>query len=491
MIILPNQRLWKDIEGYCKVLKDLVVLPLEAETEYSLSQGEALSKETYAERKEEIENYILQIFDKVNAVDKLCIALFIFRAVMKKKMYEEDFSYWTPRFKICNYLFFLSLQYLENSKRTLYVASNDRLSIKKIFFAGYTVLENQIIFNEQYFLENKESTDKYFERVEQISTRHEDLHSYQIVNNNLKKYLHMKNISADEIKEAALSKYKEKYFCKSQLENNKSWQKMILNDNISNAKDDIIIVSTHIFNRYDKKFQNFISNFEAKKCQSPYDTESELIFAYKTDNYVYISKKILNDTQTFIEDIIAWGQYENLTKYFFGMPVDQKTLRDYNRLMTYKIADLLLVNDYILPMENVNGLYVPRVEISNYVMDKKMKSKLGDIDLMFYSKYTKILYLIEYKNYQMMISREGDLSAEVSKVSREKTPEKVSERHKYVCDNMEKCTDVLFQNKYDINEVKSIILTTKPCYYFFVNISEKYDYLEWVEFENRIVGKKM
>ncbi len=491
MIIIPNQRLWQDIEKYCKVLDDLVVMPLESEAKYSISQTEFLSKEEYVERKEKIENYILQLFDKVNAVDKLCIALFIFRSVMKKKMYEDNFSDWTPRFKICNLLFFLSLQYLGNSKRTLYVTSNDRLFVKKIFIAGYTILENQIIFNEQYFGDHKESTDKFFERVEQISTRQGDLHSYQIVNSNLKKYLEMKGISGNKIKEEAIGKYKENYFSKSQLDNNTSWKKMISSDNISNPIDDIIIVSTHDFNGYDKKFQNFINNFEAKKCQSPYDTESELIFAYKTDNHVYISKKILNDTQIFIEDIIVWGQYGNITKYFFDKSVDQRALSAYNRLMTYKIADLLLANGYTLPMESVNGLLVPRIEISNYVTGKEMKNKLGDIDLLVYSEYSKILYLIEFKNYQMMISREGDLSAEVSKVDREKTPDRVSERNKYFCQNIENCKEILFKNRFDIIEVKSIILTTKPCYYFYINQSEKYEYLDWVEFENKVLEKKL
>ena len=491
MIIILDQRLWQDIEKYCKVLDDLVVMPLESEAKYSISQTAFLSKEEYVERKEKIENYILQLFDKVNAVDKLCIALFIFRSVMKKKMYEDNFSDWTPQFKICNLLFFLSLQYLENSKRTLYVTSNDRLIVKKIFIAGYTILENQIMFNEQYFGDHKESTDKFFERVEQVSTRQGDLHSYQIVNSNLKKYLEMKGISGNKIKEEAIDKYKENYFSKSQLDNNTSWKKMISSDNISNPIDDIIIVSTYVFNGYNKKFQNFIRNFEAKKCQSPYDPESELIFAYKTDNYVYISKKILNDTQIFIEDIIMWGQYGNITKYFFDKSVDQRALSTYNRLMTYKIADLLLANGYILPMESVNGLLVPRIEISNYVTGKEMKNKLGDIDILVYSEYSKILYLIEFKNYQMMISREGDLSAEVSKVDREKTPDRVSERHKYICQNIENCKEILFKTRFDIIEVKSIILTTKPCYYFFINQSKKYEYLDWVEFENKVLEKKL
>ena len=491
MIILSEDRLWNDIERYCKILDDTVVMTLESESKYSISQEQSLSRDGYTERKNEIQNCIFRLFSQVNLMDKLSIALFIFRSVMKKKMYEDNFEDWTLRFKICNLLFFMSLRYLDKYKCPLHVISNESVVIKQIFIAGYTILENQIIFNEQYYMEQKEDTDKFFERVKQISTRQGDLHSYQIVNGNLNKYLDMKGISGDKIKEDALKQYNDEFFSKSQLDNNQSWKQMITSDNKSDPLDDIIIVSTYDFNSYDKFPQNFITNFEAKKCQTPYDTESELIFAYKTDSYVYISKKILNDAQMFIESIISWAQYGSFTKYFFGRSVNQRILRIYNRFMTYKIADLLLINGYILPMETVKGLLVPRIEISNYVLDKEMKNRLGDIDLIVYSEYSKILYLIEFKNYQMMISRERDLSAEVSKVSREKTPERVMERYKYICHNIEICKEILFKKRFEISGVKSIILTTKPCYYFFLNKSETYEYLDWVEFENNVIKKKL
>ena len=489
-MFLSNEMLWKDIERYCKILDDLVVQPLKSETKFSVAQEVPLSKTEYAERKQELENHILQLFGKVNDANKLSIALFIFRSVMKKKMYDDNFNDWTPRFKICNYLFFLSLKYLKNSKRTLYVTYNDSQVIEKIFFLGYTFFENQHLFNEQYFLDNTDSTDKFFERIEQISNRQEDLHSYQITNNDLHKYLDMNNINIDRIRNNALSKYKEQYISKSELLKNISWRKMIFQDNMSDPKDDIIIIPIYIFNKYDKQLQSFIINFEAKKFRIPSDPETELIFSYKSDNYFYVSKKILYDTQTIIEDFITWGQYESVTKYFFGLSIDQKTLRDYNRLMTYKIADLLLANGYIIPMEIVKGLSIPRIEISNYVIDKKLKNQLGDIDLIFYSEYTKTLYLIEYKNYQMMVSKDGDLSAEISKVKRENIPKKVNKRHKYISDNIEHCRDALFENISNILYIKSIILTTKPCYYFYVNNPENYEYMDWVEFEDKASEKK-
>lgn len=122
---------------------------------------------------------------------------------------------------------------------------------------------------------------------------------------------------------------------------------------------------------------------------------------------------------------MTWGQYENVIKYFFGTAINQKILRDYNILMTYKVVDLLISNEYIVPMNNWRGALIPRIEISNYVEDKKRRSELGDIDILFYSENTQILYLIEYKNYQMLVSRLGDLGADISKVERENTSEKV------------------------------------------------------------------
>ena len=116
MIILAEQRLWSDIEEYCKVLDGIVTMPLKPEQKYSISQENLLSKKEYVERKEEIQNYIFSLLDKVNAVDKLCIALFIFRSIMKRKMYEDGFDNWTIQFKICNLLFYISLKYIYINK---------------------------------------------------------------------------------------------------------------------------------------------------------------------------------------------------------------------------------------------------------------------------------------------------------------------------------------------------------------------------------------
>ena len=110
---------------------------------------------------------------------------------------------------------------------------------------------------------------------------------------------------------------------------------------------------------------------------------------------------------------------------------------------------------------------------------------------MFFSTYTKTLYLIEYKNYQMIVSRKGDLSAECSKVEREDTPAKVLKRHEYIAEHVADCMNTLFQIHCTAQNVKSIILTTKPCYYFFIQDSVGYDYMDWVEFERKVIGKEL
>ena len=90
-----------------------------------------------------------------------------------------------------------------------------------------------------------------------------------------------------------------------------------------------------------------------------------------------------------------------------------------------------------------------------------------------------------------MISREGDLSSEISKVEREKTPEKVERRHNYVYQNIETCEDILFKKRFEISNVKSIVLCTKPCYYYFVKKNRMYEYLDWVEFEGKVKNREL
>jgi hypothetical protein len=100
MIFFSNQVLWETIEQYCTILDDIVVLPLKSEAKFSVSVEVPISKIKYEEKKQKIANHIILQFDKVNDVETLSIALFVFRTVLKKKMFDDNFSDWTPIFKI-------------------------------------------------------------------------------------------------------------------------------------------------------------------------------------------------------------------------------------------------------------------------------------------------------------------------------------------------------------------------------------------------------
>lgn len=217
-------------------------------------------------------------------------------------------------FKIFNYLFFLCLKYKKNHRNTVYIFSDERRVIKELLNIGCTAFHNMYLYNVR-FAKDKDTVEKFYNRMEEISNMEGDLHSYSISNKQLQEYLKEKGLTYEKIKEQGMVLYKKIYICESELENNISWKKMDKN-NLSAANDDIMIIPTNLFDKYDKQFHNFIMTFEAQKCKDCFDVESELIFSYKTDDYIYISKKILQDTQRTIESFLTWGQYGNLINYF-------------------------------------------------------------------------------------------------------------------------------------------------------------------------------
>lgn len=160
--------------------------------------------------------------------------------------------------------------------------------------------------------------------------------------------------------------------------------------------------------------------------------------------------------------------------------------------MTYKIADILIQNDYVLPIENKNinnkKIILPRIEIDKLLKGKNQK-KLGDFDILFYSPYTNVLYNLEYKNYQMMITEEGCLHKEIEKVKDDNVVIKTLEREKYLLENLQIVKKCLFSERIEIKDVKTIILTTKPNLYFYVNENNFYLYYEWNEFKSKVINK--
>ncbi len=79
-----------------------------------------------------------------------------------------------------------------------------------------------------------------------------------------------------------------------------------------------------------------------------------------------------------------------------------------------------------------------KFQICSFIVDKKESKALGDIDVLFYSPYTNILYVLEYKNYQMYVTGNQNISSDISKLEREDTISKVCKRMAYVVQHKEK-----------------------------------------------------
>lgn len=487
MMFIARPRVCGETKVYINMIGDVRNLKCEVNSYFSISKEKNLTREKYYESKRKIEEEIFRLFKRIDKIESFSVALFNVRSTIKELMYREGMEKWSIKFKLFNYLFFLCVQYQKDYQNILDMSWSERNIIRELLNVGYTALDNMYVYDTSFFKE-EESVEKFYNRINEISDMEGDLHSYKVSNKDLQEYLEEKELTYEKMTERGIKQYKDMYIRKSELEKNISWEK-ICKDNINNPNDDVIMAPTNVFNKYDKQFQTFIMNFEAEKCKDSLDEEADLIFSYKTKEYIYISKKILHDAQEIIEKFLTWGQYDNLIEYFLEKPSNEKVLRDYNRLMTYKIADLLVQNNYSVPMKKEKKKIVPWIEISKYTQSKEQRNRLGDIDIFFYSE-KKILYLIEYKNYQMMVSKEGALSAEISKVKREKTPEKVIKRQKFIENNLEECCKIIFGEKKEVVKVKSIILTTKPCYYFFKNESEDYEYMDWIEFKDKVEGKE-
>ena len=78
-----------------------------------------------------------------------------------------------------------------------------------------------------HFAKDKDTVEKFYNRMEEISNMEGDLHSYSISNKQLQEYLKEKGLTYEKIKEQGMVLYKKIYICESELENNISWKKII------------------------------------------------------------------------------------------------------------------------------------------------------------------------------------------------------------------------------------------------------------------------
>ena len=222
------------------------------------------------------------------------------------------------------------------------------------------------------------------------------------------------------------------------------------------------------------------------------------MFCYKYNNYVYVAPDIMSFTVELIDRILGWGQYSEVLTYYHLLTdnkVIEKIKSNYNRLMTYNIADHLKAYGYILPVKKDHGREIPYIEIDAFKGEKDNSRDYGDIDILFYSPYTKVMYLIEFKNYQMSVSVSGSISKDIKKAQSRNPAERSARRLDKANENISEFLRKvkLGVDEKDISDVKAIIHTSKPNAYYFRKEAQdgNYLYFDWISFKKETAGKKL
>ncbi|EDT74372.1 hypothetical protein [Clostridium butyricum] len=423
--------------------------------------------------------------------ESFLVALFTMRGVSKIKMYKENLETGSLWFKIFNLLFFSMNKILDNST---YIQNNDSAQecIERLLELSYHYWSNLAYYNKAINNIDDDSYEEYLNKLYEVTHLPTDMHQRKVYKEDIISYLKNQEKNIEKLRSTNLNKIEDKYCSKFRTKIDNSLQISINFLNNSNPIDDIIIIEKEKFFsnlNFDKRFIDFTKTFSNNTCKSPDDNESELIFSYISKKYVFISKEIMLRTQEIIEQFLVSGQYSNLLNYYFKLNNLIENQKKYTTLMTYKIADTLLLDEYTLPMENkrFNGKVhmIPMIEIKKYYANYTDKD--GDIDVLFLSNRTKTLYNLEYKNYEMLITRENDFTAELRKVMKDDDPIlKTLARENIIKENLSHILNTYFKIEENDFKVKSIILTTKPNYYFYKNKQKELEYMEWNEFIKRV-----
>lgn len=429
---------------------------------------------------------------KLNAmfhIKALTLALFIIRNECKKRIYANSNSMeeWSLKYTIIN-KFFLFSNLQSHGRVQITCNKSDLLAIKSILAAIVAIINNQQKFDASFY--DPEAIDRFMTAMSDISNLKYDLHSYCISNLSVQHCLKYENISSDIIKREAIHDLPTVYISNQELNKNIAWVN-ILNKYSLPQPTGILRIPMMEFKLIDSRIRDYLLAFDTDKCRNPLDPESEMIFTYCHGMYYYIAVSVMLITQEQIEKFSMWGQYSKVLNYYFNQDTNNKIANKYNRLLTFRIVDLLLNNNYVVPSEKKHNFNVPMIELKHYTSDKRKCRSLGDIDLSFYSPFTNTVYLIEFKNYQMIVNLSNNFSYDLEKVARDNLDKRVSEREDYISANLEDFFSTIYKEIYPNCAIRSIILTTKPCFYFYLNSSTNYEYYDWIQFKNRIENNEL
>lgn len=482
----------KEIENYIDILNSVVLGDNLGPISFYMLNG--CDDGNYDSIRFSLDEALGENIANITKIESFCVAVFVmrnnFRIAMNNRK-NTNIELYTTLFKVFNFLFFrLGVMATFTSTNVISVKSQEEI-IQELVLLAWTHLNNKLYLEQKKF--DAEKVASFYDRIASVSNMVGDMHSYEINQTDLALFLDNQDITKESLHKKGLAQLeKSGYIHVKSIMTNCAWIKA-QKCNLSDPDDDTLILSISSFLKLDENFQRFIHNFESSKSRKTSDSENELIFSFKTSKYIFISKFCMERTQLVIESFSTWGQYESLHKYYYKIKRDEQVLKKYNRLMTYKIADLLMSNQYVLPMESkkIAGkkIEIPRVEIKDF--DSKEK-KLGDIDVLFFSPHTNTLYVLEYKNYQMFIS-DTNLDSEISKIKRENTIDKMTKRKNDVIYSGTTVLKQLFGESFTQQQYKTeaIIITTKPNFYFFVNSYSQYIYMDWIEFQEKIVSNQL
>lgn len=488
-----NDKLKEEIDRYIDILSDIINKYEINDEVYQKCKLNNYCKNAIKEeiklKNSEIESEIRSVYKKISNCRCLVIALFVMRGVCKLKMYEDKelLEKWTLNFRIVNYMFFCILNTKNKFEQTIEIIE-EKEKLIECFTLIVCYIENMEKYNKIINDINDDNYNRYINKINQVSSVNGDMNSYEIFCNDIKEELKERKLDIDKIVEEKIRKIRKNYYNKPLRKSDPKLLNIMSKDNLSNNEDDLIIIKKTKFAFYDKRFKKFIKIFSPRGNENLDTIEDELVFAYCDDDYVYISKKMMETTQEIINFSLKSEQYGNLLKYYFNVNEDITNKNKYNTIMTYKIADLLYRNKYIVPLNKKTLkcnkiVYVPSIEIKKY---PGYKNEYGDIDIIFISPYTNKLYNLEYKNYQMMITDINDLTRDIQKVKKDNVITKTLRREEILKKNLKDVIKLFSGNVEQIIDVKSIILTTKPNYYLELYTSEEFKYYEWIEFKSKI-----
>lgn len=458
---------------------------------YKLMDKNEKIKNIYFEKQKSILERTKEIANSINCGRAMSIALFIVRDKCKKIMYERNEGISENAsliFKISNAIF---LNFIKEKNLKEENINNDeiRYAVSQYYNLMYCYIYNIDKYNKSINGVDDEGTKDFYDDLIKVSNMNEDMNSYKIKNIDIADYLNRKtNFNIDYIKQNIGRTLKKSYYRKSIIETDKKLFDSIQRDKLKIYNNEITIIEKSKIIFYGKRFNEFIKKFSATGNEDLEENQNELIFSYIDKNYVIISDFIMKNAQHIINFSLEKNQYPKLVNYYFGFNEIEANKNIYNKIMTYKVADLLLSNSYKVPLQKVkkdktNKIDFPLIDIIKY---PGYKNEYGDLDVLFLSPFTNTLYIIEYKNFQMMVSRKEDLSDDSYRVVNKDVITKVLRRETIIKDNVSECIKRYFEDYSKNVTVKSIILTTKPNFYFYKNEIKDYIYCDWTKFKEKV-----